>query len=245
MTHESEVEQLKRLQAMIERQEDLDPELEYFLEEDGPLGSPAIRHPLVYSVLHSPQLNAMVNESLRAKREACALSMKEQNWHRYVYLHERPHRLDAFLELVVLNAFKDDPDNYWRLLGDIWTDSENIWQQEDVWRRLLTDDIPGRHHMMTADEQEELAECFEDVIPVYRGYSRPDRLSGMSWTTNSVVAKFFARRFSEINGDRRFVAHGEVRKSDVLAYFTGRSEHEIVVDPSLVKNIDITEINGV
>jgi hypothetical protein len=30
------------------------------------------------------------------------------------------------------------PDEvYWEILGDIWTDSENIWQHKDGWREAF------------------------------------------------------------------------------------------------------------
>lgn len=242
MTRDQE-EQLKQLQDMMSRQEDLEPELLDYYEDEGALGAPCIRHPLVYSILHGPNLNAMVNQQYRYKKEAVDRALKEEKWSTYIYLHERPYRIDAFNELCEMEVFADSHPEYWRLLGDIWTDSENVWQNEDLWRINLTTPWPGRHHMMTDDERGELAECLDDPIPVYRGFCRVGRDQGLSWTHNLVVAKFFARRFA-MNGETQYIAAGQVAKKDVIAYFTGRSEYEIVALPESVRDIEIQEVGG-
>ena len=85
----------KELQELMARQEELDPELEPWVDPDGPLG-PMLKHPLVYSILHTPGLNALVNAQLKAKTAAVRRARAEREWSRYIYLHERPYRLDAF-----------------------------------------------------------------------------------------------------------------------------------------------------
>lgn len=229
--------QLKRLQDLMNSQEELDEELEPYYEEDGALGWASIRHPLVYSILHTPNQNAMVNAQLKAKQKAVAEAFRDKKWTSYIYLHERPYRLDAFMG--VCDRFTDE--EYWDLLGSIWTDSENIRQNEGAWRLAMTSDRPGRDTMMDAEERAVLYEDLEWQVDVYRGFCYPGRERGMSWTHNRVVAKFFARRLAQ-HDQTKYLATGRVRRDKILAYFDGRSEYEVVVLPEDVKDIEITEL---
>lgn len=123
-----------------------------------------------------------------------------------------------------------DDEGYWGALGGLWTDSENIFEFEALWLRLLTD--PRRQGtralMMTVEERTHL-DGLPSRITVYRGYSRPGRGDGMSWSLSREVAQRFARRFTE--GTRGKIARREVDKQEVLAYFAGRGEQEIVLSP--------------
>lgn len=217
--------------------EELDPELEAYLEESDEFGWTMIRHPLVYSVIHTDQLNKQVNKMLKYKKEALERALQEENWHTYVYLHERAYRIDAFIEIE--DVLPDE--TYWELLGQIWTDSENIYQNEEQWRDLLTSPRPGHEAMMSDDEKTALAEDPADEFPIYRGFIREGREQGLSWSTNSITAKWFARRLAQ-DGDTPRLATGTVSKADVIAFFDGRSETEIVVLPENVRNIEITEV---
>jgi hypothetical protein len=77
-------------------------------------------------------------------------------------------------------------------------------------------------------------------ITVYRGFSVDTRDQGLSWTTDKIRAKFFAKRFAGF-GDREKaqLAIGRVMKTDVIGYLNGRSESEVVVLP---ENVDIVRI---
>lgn len=231
--------QLKRLADLMNTQEDLDPELEEYYEDEGPMGFSCIRHPLVYSILHSPNQNAMVNAQLKAKQKALSKAFLEKQWSSYIFLHERPYRLDAFM--AVCGKFTDE--EYWHLLGSIWTDSENIRQNEMDWRLAMTSDRPGRDGMMDAEERAVLYEDLESEVEVHRGFCHPGRERGMSWTKNPVVAKFFARRLAQ-PGQTKYLATGRVRREHILVYFTGRSEEEIVVLPENVRDLTIIELTS-
>ena len=107
-------------QLMGEMSEELIPQLQPYLE-DGVLGK-QIRHPLVYQVpLWS---NGSANRMYLQKKAEVKLALKEKEWNRFVFLHERPYRLQAFLEIQ--DQLTDT--QYWRLLADSWIDTENAWQ---------------------------------------------------------------------------------------------------------------------
>ena len=60
------------------------------------------------------------------------------------------------------------------------------------------------------------------------------RGKGLSWTQDREQAIWFAKRFHAVHGERGKVIEGICKKADVLAYFAGRDEQEIVVDPEKV-----------
>lgn len=216
----------------------LDPELEEYLEDDGDMVM--IRHPLVYSIMHAPVMNWQVNKQLHAKKEMLADLRDEKNWFIYVMLaYERPWRLHALKEIE--DELSDE--QYWKLLADVWIDSENIWQHLDEWRERLTEDRENRHAMMDDDDKQ----CFDmlpDEFAVYRGIQeRDDEVNedGLSWTTDKVRGKWFAKRWLSV-GDTCWLAQGVVSKKDVIAHFNGRGESEIVILPEDVRDVTITEI---
>lgn len=74
-----------------------------------------------------------------------------------------------------------------------------------------------------------------DIVTVYRGLQRNSKLKGMSWTLDLEVAKWFANRF----GHNGLVYQAMVQKKDILAYFDGRNEKEIIVDPKRLSEITL------
>ena len=225
------------LMDMLTREEALLPELEPYLEEDGTFG-PCLRHPLVYQMLFDPKRSGHVNAQYQYKKKALAKAIKEERWDTVVFLHERPYRVDAFYEHVAWACDPETPD-YWDLLGSIWTDSENIWQNEDIWHELLAvdADIEARQHMMNEDERGTLS-LMPDEFEIYRGFKKDDRVNGLSWTVNRITAKFFATRLAH-DDDVPRIATGTISKTHVLARFDGRNEGEIVVLPENVRDITI------
>lgn len=199
----------------------LNDELAYYYDEDDVLGFPVIRHPLMYWI--GPADVNLINDMFERKAAAVDDAYKNKNWNSYIYLHERPYRLDAFMDV----ADEMTDDEYWETLGSIWVDSENIWQSRDVWSEMLESDRPNRNKIMTADEIADF-EKLPDEITVYRGHIKGKNEDGLSWTTSEEKARWFANRLAT-GDDEPDVASGTVKKSDVVAYFTRRGESEIVV----------------
>lgn len=207
---------------LLTREEPLHPDLEDHLVMTG-FGR-MVHHPLV--IEHSPR-PALVNYRYEAKRKALREAMAEGDWHQAVWLHERPYRLDAFMQI------EDDLDDdyYWSLLADIWIDSENIWQNLDQWRQLFESTRSGSP--MTDEEEAALA-AMPDPVPVYRGGVEDANEYGLSWTTDRERAEWFAVRMTS-DDEVGVVLDGLVAKKDVAAYFMGRGESEVVVfDADLV-----------
>lgn len=234
------VQTQEEMMDLLTRLEQLDPELEPYMEE-GVMGR-MLRHPLVYSLCHDPARSGLANAQLKWKKERLAEARREEDWHTYVYLHERPYRLDAFSDICWDLAGGD----YWELLGDIWVDSENIYQSRDQWREMLESDEPEREYMSSEKDRVVFSLSPEQggLLPmttIYRGYQYDDGLDGFSWTLDKARAKWFAKRFLH-RGETPTVAVGTVAREHVLAYHTGRDEQEIVVLPENVNVIGINEI---
>ncbi|PGT89914.1 hypothetical protein [Bacillus thuringiensis] len=80
-----------------------------------------------------------------------------------------------------------------------------------------------------------------NVVTVYRGQSDKSThyTESISWTLSEEVAHKFAKRHG-FDGE---VYKGSVHKKDIMAYYNGRSEEEVLVKPSEVK--DVTSMNQV
>jgi hypothetical protein len=214
---------------LLERQaregEPLLPELEPYLVESGHNFGPCLKHPLVFDIPHFPQLAWRCNDQYQAKREALVQARKEQDWHTCIWLHERPYRAQAFGEIKGKLHHRE----YWELLGQVWTDSENIWQWGDQVAEFMGSRRPGRRYLMSPAERRALA-AMPEILTAYRGLTSRGTRQGWSWTLDKAKAQWFSTRLLAA-GDKPVLLEGTVRKSDVLAYFTGRSEEEIVVNP--------------
>lgn len=211
---------------LIKRQEELDAELAPYLNE-ADMGWQVVQHPLVFAVPYMRGMNAYYNEQLRQKKIALERALQERNWGSYIYLHERPYRIHAFLDLIV----EMEDDEYWKNLGDIWSDSENLWQMRAIIPTLLNSKRPGKENLMSLQEREFYKTLPEEFI-IYRGHQTINR-SGWSWSLSHLTARWFARRLTE-EGNAH-VAVAICQKKDIHAVVLSRNEFEVIVDPEKLK----------
>lgn len=209
--------------------EPLDPELEPWVEENE-IGWTMLRHPLVYDIPFSRDFAYRANDQLAYKRQALVDARTKGNWSDYVFLHERPWRADA---LFNIQGFIKVYDTFWKLFGEVWTDTENLHAATHPLTGMLESNRKGRNArrftVMTEEEQAALA-ALPDAITIYRGYAKlTGKRRGWAWTTDLEKARWFARRFAH-KGEPRVVS-SLVSKADVIAYFTRRGESEIVINP--------------
>jgi len=209
----------------MELPDGIDEELEDYVYDD-PLFGPSIKHPLFFWIAPiTPEVTDLINASFAQKRASADEALAKKNWGKYIYLHERPYRIDAFED--VMDEMTDQ--EYWSRLSDIWVDSENIGAQPSRWRELLLSDRGSRESFMNENERAELAKL-PQKFTVYRGYSENDQEEfGMSWSTDAEVAEWFARRFAR--DDEKIIMESlEISKDEVFAYVTRRGEDEIILD---------------
>jgi len=229
--------------------EDLCAELAEYLFDHPRLGK-VLQHPLVYGLPYFEQSNRQYNLQFRHKNQAINKAQDTRAWNTYVALHERAYRLDA---VQAISCMLED-EEYWPLIGWVWTDSENIWQHFDIWYELWSSNSQGREGIidaknlaatrtgvMDADDLAAYKALPDGELTVYRGFSHDSGLEGLSWTLVKAKAQWFARRFA-LEGKRPQLAIGKVSKEYVLAHFTGRDEKEIVVLPENVKILDVVAV---
>lgn len=95
------------------------------------------------------------------------------------------------------------------------------------------------------EEELEVYDSLPDVITVYRGVTSYNnkKIKVLSWTIDPEVAKWFANRYQQ----QGQVYTATISKKHILAYFGGRNEAEVIVDPSKLKDIklllDLSEEN--
>jgi hypothetical protein len=209
---------LKEYAKMMSSTEELHPELQPYFEENGAMGFPMLRHPLVYQVPFWS--NGMANEQFRIKSNQVDEALRNGEFEKVVWLHERPYRVEAFIKIQNLL----DDNTYWKLLGQIWTDTENGWANLKQWRELFGSKREKRMWLMDWDEQ--LAyESLADTVTVYRGCQPGLNEDGISWTLKRDKAEWFATRFSK----EGIVLEKQISKRDIIAVFTGRNEFEAVI----------------
>ena len=233
------------IENLMGKQEDLHPDLVDHIDHDSPLGN-FLKHPLYLSV-YDESMNAYINTAYLSKKAQADKTLKDKDWKQWIWLHERPFRLDAFLYVS-----QDLPaKKYWNLLRDIWIDTEGPSVNQDIWLQLFARRYPGRRKMMTGKERR----AFHKATPTleinnYRGFGQnPDdeinREQGMSWTLSYEKAEWFAKRFMtdvgasldrDMESDiKPMVAEAICQKENVIAYFDYRGEQEIVIDPANIR----------
>jgi len=176
---------------------------------------PMVKHPIVMMFYHHGHAS-MVNECYKQKclmRDEFLAKNQIRNLIEIVY--EKPYRVNALVDY----AHKLSDAAYWQTLASIWTSTEYIHTNHDIWYELLNDPRGRRSAMMDKEEKAEFKKLPKDIV-IYRGGSA----KGWSWTLDEQVAEWFAKRF-----DQGLVIHKQiVKKSEVIALLNHRSEHEII-----------------
>lgn len=204
---------------ILQTKEDLHEDLVEYLE-DGDM-FPMLRHPLIFCVPYFEGMNALTNRRYADKKEMIKKYLEKGELAGYLFAHERPYRLNAFMEI---NGKFTDKD-YWDSLNSIWTDSENIHQNKFLWKTFFKSNRKCKESFMSKEDLKFFKELPE-TITVYRGCIKGLNEDGYSYTTEREQAEWFANRFS--NGEPK-VIELTVKKKDVFAYTNSRSENEIII----------------
>lgn len=146
----------------------------------------------------------------------------------------KPYRL----QLLSFIQYDIDRKKLGELLSWAWTQTE-FPHQYSIQMLIELFERADKDALMNEEEKKILSGLDEQVI-VYRGtQSNKAKKRGLSWTTSQAKAGWFAERWKTKQGK---VYKATISKRDVFAYFGGRSEQEIVLNPRKLKNIK--EINN-
>ena len=213
-------ERIDKVQEVYSYGEELLPELKSSIIDGGLFNRKSIQHPLVIGDL-GMMPNLDYNKQLIRKQERLKGFENDKNFESYLFLIEKPFRVTSFSELVKQNKIKRLSKKYWKILSFLWTDSENIFQNKELWDDLLKDKTNSHFFMSKKDLN--FFNSLENEFMVYRGYTHWE--NGYSYSLDKERAVWFANRFGQ-NGK---VKEMLVKKEDVFAYTNSREENEIII----------------
>ena len=216
----SDVKLIKELEDSIVNSDDM---------EFGPM----VDHPLVRHLAYHPAQNLYLNKLFKSKQEDLKGSIRNKKWENVLMIHERPWRAWAFIQFSPYMK----PVEYWENLARVWIATEFPHHHKDMWLEVFDANIKQKRKLMTSKERQVLQEL-PSTVTIYRGYNDKieNTLMGISWTLSEEKATWFANRFAA--GEEPRVAEGLCEKSSILAYFEGRDEKEVVVNPINVNIMD-------
>ena len=209
-----------KVQEEYSDSEELLPELKASIIDGGLFNRKSIQHPLVIGDI-GMMPNSYYNNQLMRKKERLKEFENNKEFESYLFLIEKPFRVTFFSDLVKQNKIKKLSKKYWKILSSLWTGSENIFQNKDLWDDLLKDKTNSHYFMSKKDLK--FFNSLENEFIVYRGYSQWE--NGYSYTLDKERAIWFANRFGK-NGN---VKERLVKKEDVFAYTNSREENEIII----------------
>lgn len=212
---------MTELKADAELHKDLQP----FVGKSVLGAGKSLHHPLVIQPLLEGPLIDHTNKLYLQKLEQLAQAINTKKYDQYIWLHERPYRIEAFMRI---EKNLKDPE-YWRLLGQVYIDSENIHEFKDEWIKLLSSRRMGSQAIMRPEDFS-IYTALGNTIKIYRGFRHISFKKGISWTLSKEKAQWFASRF----GGTGKVTSKVVRKFDILGYLDGRGEQEILLRPHRV-----------
>lgn len=179
-----------------------------------------LRHPLVYMSVGDRCDALKANERYAAKRRQASQALRRGDWDKYIALHVKPYRVEALLRCARRGMSGAE---YWRCVREVWIGTENWHQKKRQWRQVWSAPQPDRHSTMSHREQR-IFESLPTEVTVWRGTAYPRLKNPLAWTLSERVA----RRFAERDTHNRFILRGISKREDVLAFFLGRWEREVV-----------------
>ena len=150
----------------------------------------------------------------------------------------KPYAL-TFLKFAMPHLSREDMS---QILASAWTRSEAPHQDVNVTVNQLLRMFKQADPTCLMEQDEYIQfKTLDDTVTVYRGVTPHNAKSvkALSWSLNQETAEWFAHRFGE-NGT---VYEAQIDKKHIYAYFGGRNESEVIVDPSYLTNI--TEVPAI
>jgi hypothetical protein len=148
-----------------------------------------------------------------------------------VFYHiSKPNRLQIFEIVSNMREFTDD--DYNRILKNIWVSTE--FPHQMAIPKLINLFGKAKPELFMDADEIEIYKNFPETITIYRGLmDKRAKVRGLSWTTDTTIATWFAKRF----GGNNKVMQAEIRKNRIFAYINDRSEKEVVINPRGLKNV--------
>lgn len=155
-----------------------------------------------------------------------------ENTAQVFFLLNKPYYL-TFLKFTAPVLSQEDLG---QLLAHAWILEECPNQDRNVSKRELLALFRSVPPELLMDEEEHTVyRSLDDPVTVYRGVTsyNAKNIKALSWTLDRETAEWFAHRF----GEEGTVYEAQIPKKYILAFFNGRNESEVVVDPKHLEQI--------
>ena len=122
------------------------------------------------------------------------------------------------------------------ILADAWIRTEAPNNDPNLSKRDLLSLFKATDPaLLMSEEDYQQFKDLDDVVTVYRGVTSMNakNVKALSWTLDRDTAEWFATRFGE-NG---IVYEAQIQKQYIYAYFSGRNESEVIVDPKYLMEL--------
>lgn len=146
----------------------------------------------------------------------------------------------GFLKYAQPHLSKDDLS---QLLAYMWIHTEAPNSDPNLSKAKLVSMFKAADPTVIMNDEDYLQfKTLDENLTVYRGVTsfNADNIKALSWTLDPDKAFWFAHRFGE-NGT---VYEAQISKEHVYAYFGGRGESEVIVDPKYLTDITQVEEQG-
>ena len=129
----------------------------------------------------------------------------------------------------LVSEYLDEKD-YAKLLADIWVRSENPNNDVNVSLDECIEFFKKANKSILMNEDEyKVYSDLPDMVHVYRGVSKGRNPKGLSYTLNKDKAIWFQNRYAD-KDNKGFLIEKDIKKENILAFFSSRDEAEIVID---------------
>lgn len=123
-----------------------------------------------------------------------------------------------------------------QMLSSAWILNETPNQGPNISKKELVNlfHSVSPEYLMDEEEQQQYQEL-EPPVTIYRGVTsyNAKNVRALSWTLDRKTAEWFAHRF----GEEGTVYEAQIQKEHILAFFNGRNESEVVVDPKYLEQV--------
>lgn len=127
------------------------------------------------------------------------------------------------------------------ILADAWMRTEAPNNDPNLSKRDLLSLFQATDPaLLMSEEDYQQFKDLDDVVTVYRGVTSMNakNVKALSWTLDQDTAEWFAHRF----GESGTVYEAQIRKEHIYAYFSGRNESEVIVDPKHL--MELTQVQA-
>jgi hypothetical protein len=201
--------------------------------------------------------DSKVWHKLLSEEDRAALAIGRREWNQLLSNERRALRAlkgDAFVSAAIahllkfsserrarkmLSLVRDQPANvFWRIFLAVWSNCDDTWSlRGPLLERLRSASAEVSATEYLGDADRTAFDSLPAEITIYRGCSK-QRINGLSWSTNRVVAQGFARGHREIPVPEPVLVTALAKKEEILAVNNGRRENELICVPYRILRVD-------